>query len=106
LLLQEAEEVATRPFVAEVDNGIEATHQQDVANAQVLLPISLKGVDADLTVLGHVGVEDLGEEETCANADQLKGFRASDEEVRRKPLGGAAGNSAPSLSLTRKAPPW
>jgi hypothetical protein len=65
MLLPGAEEVAPRPAVAQLGNGVEATYQQDVANAQVLLPISLKSVDADLTILGHVGVEDLGEEETC-----------------------------------------
>ena len=40
------------------------THQQNVFDPVLWLPVSFESVDTNGSILGHVGVEDLGQEET------------------------------------------
>ncbi len=49
----------------------EHTHQQNVFDPVLWLPVSLESVDTNGTILSHIGVEDLGQEETYRAVDML-----------------------------------
>lgn len=45
-------------------NTLDQTNQKDVLDAVLRLPISLESIDTNGSILGHVWVEDLGEEKS------------------------------------------
>ena len=86
---------------------VQSTDQQNVLDPQVLLPVLLQGADTNVTIAGHIRVENLGEEEPCTGRKSVKRKVQCNGvcKERDKPFGGEFGKSDGSTSLMRKTPP-
>jgi hypothetical protein len=57
-------------------------HLQHMAQGVLWLPVLFQSVDADLSSWGHIGVEDLGEEEACEDGERKREWRGGEGRER------------------------